>query len=121
MKRIPALIALLAAASAIAAISGEPPAPPQIRHISPDLQKAVVEAGPPVHAELLDWTKNFYNEGVKAWKEKTKDGWIELTAEQRAAFRARMQGVDEKVAAQVPGVKEWLDLLRAKSKQHMKN
>jgi len=85
-----------------------------------DLQKAVVEEGPAVHAELLPWTKNFYEEGVKLWKDKTKEGWIELTAEQRAAFRARMQGVDEKVAAQVPGVKEWLDLLRAKSKQHAK-
>jgi len=83
-----------------------------------ELQKAVVEEGPAVHAELLPWTKNFYEEGVKLWKDKTKEGWIELTAEQRAAFRARMQGVDEKVAAQVPGVKEWLDLLRAKSKQY---
>ena len=55
---------------------------------------------------------------MKVWKDKTKEGWIELTAEQRAAFRKRMEGVDEKVAAQVAGVKEWLDLLRAKSKQH---
>jgi len=86
-----------------------------------DLQKAVLEAGPAVHAELLDWAKNFYNEAVKLWKEKTKDGWIELTPEQRAAFHQRMQGVDEKVAQQLPGVKEWLDLLRAKAKQHLKS
>jgi TRAP-type C4-dicarboxylate transport system substrate-binding protein len=85
-----------------------------------DLQRAVVEEGRAVHAELLDWTKNFYNQGVTVWKEKTKDGWIELTAEQRAAFRKPMEGVDEKVAGQVAGVKEWLDLLRAKSKQHAK-
>ncbi len=85
-----------------------------------DMQKAVDEEGRGVHAELLPWTKNFYEEGVKIWKDKTKEGWIELTAEQRAAFRARMEGVDEKVAAQVAGVKEWLDLLRAKSKQHTK-
>jgi TRAP-type transport system periplasmic protein len=83
-----------------------------------DLQKAIVEEGTAVQAELLPWTKNFYNEGVTVWKDKTKDGWIELTAEQRGAFRTRMEGVDEKVAAQVPGVKEWLDLLRAKSKQY---
>ena len=89
--------------------------------LSPELQRVVVEEGRAVHAELLDWTKNFYNEGVKTWKEKTKDGWIELTAEQRAAFHQRLQGVDEKVAAQIPGVKEWLDLLRAKSKQHLKS
>ncbi len=87
---------------------------------APDIQKAVVEEGTAVHAELLPWTKNFYNDAVTLWKEKTKEGWIELTAEQRAAFRSRMQGVDEKVAAQVAGVKEWLDLLRAKSKQHAK-
>jgi len=86
-----------------------------------DLQKAVVEVGPAVQREMLDWTKNFYNESVKVWKEKTKDGWIELTAEQRAAFRQRLQGVDEKVTQQLPGVKEWLDLLRAKSKQHARN
>lgn len=84
-----------------------------------DLKKIVDEEARAVHAELLPWTKNFYNQGVKVWKDRTKgEGWIELTADQRAAFRARMQGVDEKVAAQVAGVKEWLDLLRAKSKQH---
>jgi len=83
-----------------------------------DLQKAIVEEGTAVHAELLPWTKNFYNEAVTVWKDKTKEGWIELTADQRAAFRKPMEGVDEKVAQQVAGVKEWLDLLRAKSKQH---
>lgn len=88
--------------------------------LPPDIQKAVVEEGTAVHPELLPWTKNFYDEAAKVWKEKTKDGWIELTAEQRAAFHKRMEGVDEKVAAQVAGVKEWLDLLRAKSKQHAK-
>ncbi len=88
--------------------------------LPPDFQKAVVEEGRADHIALLDWTKNFYNEAVQVWKEKTKDGWIELTAEQRAAFRQRMEGVDEKVAQQVPGLKEWLDLLRAKSKQYAK-
>ena len=86
--------------------------------LPPDLQQAVVEEGRAVHAELLDFTKNFYTEGVKTWKEKSKEGWIELTADQRAAFRRGMEGVDERVAPQVAGLKEWLDLLRAKSKQH---
>jgi TRAP-type C4-dicarboxylate transport system substrate-binding protein len=85
-----------------------------------DLQKAVEEEGTAAQAELLPWTKNFYGEAVKVWKEKTKDGWIELTAEQRAAFHSRLEGVDAKVAQEIPGVKEWLDLLRAKSKQHAK-
>ncbi len=88
--------------------------------LPPDLQEAVVEEARAVHPELLPWTKNFYNEAATIWKEKTKDGWIELTADQRAAFRQRMEGVDEKVAAQVAGLKEWLGLLRAKSKQHAK-
>jgi aryl carrier-like protein len=41
-----------------------------------------------------------------------------LTTDQRAAFRQRLEGVDQQVAAQVPGLKEWLDLLRTKAKQY---
>ena len=84
--------------------------------LPPDLQKIVVEEGRAVHAELLEWGKNFNREAVGIWKEKTKDGLVELTAEQRAAFRSRMEGVDAKVAQEVTGIKEWLDLLRAKAK-----
>lgn len=83
-----------------------------------DLQRAVVEEAQAGHADLLAWTKDFYSVGVKLWQEKTKDGLIELTTEQREAFRKRMAGVDEKVVDQVPGAKEWLALLRAKAKQH---
>lgn len=85
-----------------------------------DLQQAVVEEGRAVHPELLDWTRNFHIEAAKVWKDQTKDGWIDLTPDQRAAFRKQMEGVDEKVGQQVAGVKEWLDLLRAKSKQHVR-
>jgi TRAP-type C4-dicarboxylate transport system substrate-binding protein len=81
-----------------------------------DLQKAVLEEGRAVQAELLDWTKNFYQRMETVWREKAKEGWIELTAEQKAAFRQRLEGVDAKVAEQVSGIKEWLDLLRAKAK-----
>jgi TRAP-type C4-dicarboxylate transport system substrate-binding protein len=81
-----------------------------------DLQQTVVEEGRAVQAELLDWGKSFYQTGVATWKEKTKDGFVELTPEQRAAFRSRMEGVDAQVAERVPGIKEWLDLLRAKAK-----
>jgi len=83
-----------------------------------DLQRAVVEEAMAEQASLHEWTKNLYTEGVRVWKERTKDGWIELTEEQRAAFRQRLEGVDGKVAAQIPLLKEWLDLLRAKSKQY---
>jgi len=81
-----------------------------------DVRQAVLEEGRAVHAELLDWTKNFYQTGVNIWKEKARDGWVELTPEQRAAFRAKLEGVDATVAEKVPGIKEWLDLLRAKAK-----
>jgi TRAP-type C4-dicarboxylate transport system substrate-binding protein len=81
-----------------------------------DIQKIVLEEGRAVQAELLDWTKNFYQTGVKTWKEKTGAGWIELTPEQRSAFRTKMEGVDVTVAEKVPGIKEWLDLLRARAK-----
>ena len=43
---------------------------------------------------------------------------MELTPDQQAAFRQRLEGVDEQVAAQVAGLKEWLDLLRAQAKQY---
>jgi TRAP-type C4-dicarboxylate transport system substrate-binding protein len=36
------------------------------------LQAIVLEEGHALHAELLDWTKSFYNESVPIWKEQTK-------------------------------------------------
>ncbi len=82
------------------------------------LQQIVLEEGRAVHAELLEWTKQFYNECVQTWKEQTKDGFVALTPDQQAAFRTRLTGVDEHVAAQVPGLKEWLEVLRVKAKQY---
>ena len=85
-----------------------------------DLQRAVIEEAMGEQASLHEWTKNLYAEGEKVWKERTKDGWVDLSGEQRAAFRKRLEGVDEKVAAQFPVIKEWLDLLRAKAKQYVR-
>ncbi len=81
-----------------------------------EIQRAVVEEARAMNAELLDWTKNFYQTMERAWKEKAKDGWIELTPEQQSVFRKRLEGVDAKVAEQVTGIKEWLDLLRARAR-----
>jgi len=81
-----------------------------------DIQRAVVEEAQATNAELLEWTKNFYKTAEIAWKEKAKDGWIELTPEQQSVFRKRLEGVDAKVAEQVTGIKEWLDLLRARAR-----
>ena len=50
------------------------------------LQQIVLEEGRAVHAELLEWTKKFYNESIQTWKEQTKDGFIVLTPDQQAAF-----------------------------------
>ena len=86
--------------------------------LPPDLQQAVVEEARADHAELLAFAKNLFNDSARIWKEKTKDGLVELTPEERATFRQRTEGVAEKVAQEVPGLKEWLDLLRAKAKQH---
>jgi TRAP-type C4-dicarboxylate transport system substrate-binding protein len=82
------------------------------------LQQIVLAEGRALHAELLEWTKQFYNASIQTWKEQTKDGFITLTPDQQAAFRTRLAGVDEHVAAQVAGLKVWLDLLRAKAKQY---
>jgi TRAP-type C4-dicarboxylate transport system substrate-binding protein len=82
------------------------------------LQHLVLEEGRAVHAELLEWTKRFYDESIQTWKAQTKDGFVVLTPDQQAVFRARLAGVDEHVATQVTGLKEWLELLRAKAKQY---
>lgn len=87
--------------------------------LPPDLQRAVVEEGPAIHQELQGWLKSFYHDSARVWKEKTRDGWIELTTDQRAAFRQRIEGTEEKVAREeVPAVKDLLDLVRAKARQH---
>ena len=82
------------------------------------LQQMVLEEGRILHAELLEWTKHFYTECVEIWQRQTNDGFVTLTPDQQAAFRARLAGVDEHVATRVAGLKEWLDLLRAKAKQY---
>ena len=47
-----------------------------------------------------------------------QSGSIQLTPVQRALLGKRMEGVDEKVTAQVGGPKDRLDLLRAKPKPY---
>jgi len=82
----------------------------------PEIQRAILEETRAVHAELLDWTKNFYQTAVNTWKEKTKEGWIELTADQRTAFQKQLEGVDGKVAQEVPALREWLDFVCARAR-----
>lgn len=85
-----------------------------------DLQRIVLEEARADNTALLEWTKNLYKEAAQIWRERTKDGFIELTSAERAAFRARMEGVEERVAPQAPGLKDVLVLLRGKSRQYAK-
>ncbi len=82
----------------------------------PEIQRAVVEEARALHAELLDFTKQANAAAEATWKAQTKDGWIDLTADQRAVFRGRLDGIDAKIAQEYPTVKDLVDLLRSKSK-----
>lgn len=83
--------------------------------LPPDLQKAIVEEGKAVQAELLDVAKAANEKAIEAWKTGSKDGWIELTDAERAAFRTRIESADAQVVAKNPQVKELLALLRQKA------
>ncbi|MBI3076831.1 MAG: TRAP transporter substrate-binding protein [Deltaproteobacteria bacterium] len=82
-----------------------------------DLQRAVGEEARGLHGEIHEWMKAAYARAEKTWIEKTRDGLILLTPEQRAAFRARIEGSADKVAKEIPQIKEWLDYIRAKARQ----
>jgi TRAP-type C4-dicarboxylate transport system substrate-binding protein len=85
--------------------------------LPPEVRRAVLEEGRAVHAELLEVTKQANASAEATWKSATKDGWIELTAEQRATFRSRLEGIDARIAQEQPAVKELVDLLRKKSRE----
>lgn len=80
-----------------------------------DMQKAIVEEGKAVQAELLDVSKQANDRAIEAWKTGSKDGWIELTEAERAAFRKRIESTDAQVVAKHPQIKELLSLLRRKA------
>lgn len=82
-----------------------------------NVQRAIVEEARALHPELLAVTKQANQAAEAAWKAGSKDGWIELTPEQRAAFRNRVEGIDSKIVEQYPQVKEMLELVRRKAKE----
>ncbi|MBI3076830.1 MAG: TRAP transporter substrate-binding protein [Deltaproteobacteria bacterium] len=82
-----------------------------------DLQRAVVEEARGLHREVHEWTKALYVQAEKLWIEKTRDGYVRLMPEQRAAFRTRLEASADKVAQELPQLKEWLDLIRVKARQ----
>jgi hypothetical protein len=77
----------------------------------------VIDEGRAVQAEMLEVAKEKVATAEATWKEQTKDGWLELTPEQRAAFRSRLEGVDARIVQDHPSVKELVDLLRRKSRE----
>jgi TRAP-type C4-dicarboxylate transport system substrate-binding protein len=83
--------------------------------LPPNAQKALVEEGKAVHDELLAVSKQAHEKAIATWKAGSKDGWIELTDTERAAFRTRIGGTDAKVIEKHPQVKELLGLLRERA------
>ena len=65
--------------------------------------------------ELLEVAKAANEKAIEAWKVGSKDGWIELTDAERAAFRTRIESADAQVVAKNPQVKDLLALLRQKA------
>ena len=45
-----------------------------------------------LHKEMLEFTRAANQKAQETWKAGSKDGWIELTPEQRAAFRRASKG-----------------------------
>lgn len=85
--------------------------------LPPNVKQAVLDEGRAIQAEILGVAKEKITAAETIWRTQTKDGWIELTPEQRQAFRNRLEGVDARVIQDNPTVKDLVDLLRAKSKE----
>jgi TRAP-type C4-dicarboxylate transport system substrate-binding protein len=85
--------------------------------LPPATQQALVKEARGLHKEMLEFTREANRKAQDVWKAGSKDGWIELTAEQRAAFRARIEGIDAKIMQDFPQVKEMLELVRRKANE----
>jgi TRAP-type C4-dicarboxylate transport system substrate-binding protein len=85
--------------------------------LPPNVKQAVLDEGRAIQAEILDVAKEKIAAAETTWKQGSKDGWIDLTAEQRQAFRNRLEGVDARVIQENPTVKDLVELLRKKSKE----
>jgi TRAP-type C4-dicarboxylate transport system substrate-binding protein len=85
--------------------------------LPPNVKQAVLDEGRAVQAELLEVAKAKIAASEATWKAQTRDGWIELTAEQRAAFKSRLEGVDARIVQDNPTVKDMVELLRKRTKE----
>jgi len=78
-------------------------------------QQALTREARALHKDMLEFAREANLKAQAAWKAGSKDGWIELTADERAAFRARIEGIDTKIMQDFPQVKEMLELVRRKA------
>lgn len=78
-------------------------------------QQVLVNEARALNNETLAVSKELLAKAQETWKAGSKDGWIELTPEQKAAFRARVEGVDAKILQEHPQVKDMLTLVRARA------
>jgi len=81
------------------------------------VKTAVLDEGRAIQPEILDVAKEKIAAAETTWKQGSKDGWLDLTADQRQAFRNRLEGVDARVIQENPAVKDLVELLRRKSKE----
>jgi TRAP-type transport system periplasmic protein len=85
--------------------------------LPPTTQQALVKEARGLHKDMLEFARGAHQRAEATWKANAKDGWIELTPEQRAAFRQRVEGIDAKIVQEHPQVKEMLELVRRKAAQ----
>ena len=85
--------------------------------LPPAVKQAALDEGRAIQPEILDVAKEKIAAAETTWKQGSKDGWIDLTPEQRQAFRNRLEGVDARVIQENPAVKDLVELLRRKSKE----
>ena len=85
--------------------------------LPPAVKQAALDEGRAIQPEILDVAKEKIAAAETTWKQGSKDGWIDLTADERQAFRNRLEGVDSRVIQENPAVKELVELLRKKSRE----
>jgi len=85
--------------------------------LPPAVKQAALDEGRAIQPEILDVAKEKIAAAENTWKQGSKDGWIDLSAEERQAFRNRLEGVDGRVIQENPAVKDLVELLRKKSRE----
>jgi TRAP-type C4-dicarboxylate transport system substrate-binding protein len=85
--------------------------------LPPAVKQAALDEGRAIQPEILDVAKEKIAAAETTWKQGSKDGWIDLTADERQAFRNRLEGVDSRVIQENPAVKDLVEFLRRKSKE----